>query len=113
VLEFVIMTAVALLFSSFSSPVLAAVFSFSLFVIGTFAEELRSFAALVSGPTRALTLGLAYLVPNFGSLNVISSVAHGNGIPPQMIALNSLYALLYSAAVVAGAVLIFERRNFK
>src|SRR5438105_3018507 len=49
VLEFVIMTAVALLFSSFSSPLLAAVMTFALFVIGTFAEELRTFAAMMPG----------------------------------------------------------------
>src|SRR5690242_1871741 len=41
VLQFVIVTALALLFSSFSSPLLSAVFAFSLFIIGTFAEDLR------------------------------------------------------------------------
>ncbi len=113
VLEFLIMTALALLFSSFSSPVLSAVFTFALFVIGTFAEELRTFAGLVTGPTRALSTALAYLVPNFASLNVIASVAHGNAIPGRLIVLNTAYALLYSAAAVAGAILIFERRNLK
>ena len=47
------------------------------------------------------------------TLNVISQVAHGNAVPGRLIALNSVYALLYSAAAVAGAVLIFERRNLK
>src|SRR5436305_927230 len=75
VLQFIIITALALLFSSFSSPLLSAVFAFSLFVIGSFAEDLRGFAAMAHGVTRWLATGAAYLVPNFSALNVISSVA--------------------------------------
>src|SRR5512142_909662 len=52
ILQFVIVTAIALLFSSFSSPLLSAVFTFSLFIIGTFAEDLRGFAAMASGPAK-------------------------------------------------------------
>ncbi|MGA3213797.1 MAG: ABC transporter permease subunit, partial [Terriglobales bacterium] len=51
-LEFVIITALALLFSCYSSPLLAAIFAFALFVIGTFAEDLRAFAAISTGFTR-------------------------------------------------------------
>ena len=43
VLEFLIICSLALLFSSFSSPLLSAVFAFSLFVIGSFADDLRGF----------------------------------------------------------------------
>src|SRR5579864_5297401 len=46
ILQFLIITALTLFFSSFSSPLLSAVFTFSLFVIGTFAEDLRGFAAM-------------------------------------------------------------------
>jgi ABC-type transport system involved in multi-copper enzyme maturation permease subunit len=41
ILEFLIICSLALLFSSFSSPLLSAVFAFSLFVIGSFADDLR------------------------------------------------------------------------
>src|SRR5262249_11767999 len=40
VLQFLIVTALALLFSCFSSPLLSAVFTFCLFVIGSFSEDL-------------------------------------------------------------------------
>ena len=39
VLQFFIICALALLFSSFSSPLLSAVFTFSLFIIGSFSED--------------------------------------------------------------------------
>ena len=113
VLQFVVITALALLFSSFSSPLLSAVFTFSLFVIGSFAEDLRGFAKLAHGLPGWLATGAAYLVPNFSALNVINQVAHGEPVSSQLIAYNTAYALIYSLAVLSGAVLIFERRNLK
>jgi len=113
VLQFVIVTALALLFSSFSSPLLSAVFTFCLFVSGTFAEDLRGFAQLTHGFTRWLATGAMYAIPNFSALNVISQVAHGEPLSGQLIFWNSAYALVYSLAVLSLAMLIFERRNLK
>lgn len=113
VLQFLILCSLALLFSSFSSPLLSAVFAFSLFVIGSFAEDLRGFAAMSHGLTRLLATGAAFLVPNFSALNVIGQVAHEQPIAARLIAYNTAYALAYSAMVICGAVLIFERRNLK
>jgi ABC-type transport system involved in multi-copper enzyme maturation permease subunit len=113
VLQFLIITAVALFFSSFSSPLLSAVFTFSLFVIGTFAEDLRGFAAMTHGITRWLATGAAYIVPNFSALNVINRVAHREAVSGQLMVYNTAYALVYALAVIAGATLIFERRSLK
>jgi ABC-type transport system involved in multi-copper enzyme maturation permease subunit len=113
ILEFFIVTAITLLFSSFSSPIFSAVFAFALFVIGTFAEDLRNFAALAHGVTKWLATGAAWLLPNFAALNVISQVAHSEPVSGQLVLFNTLYALLYSAAATAVAILIFERRNLK
>jgi len=112
-LQFLMMTAITLLFSTFSTSIFSAVFAFSLFVIGTFSEDLRNFAALAHGITKWFSTGAAYIVPNFASLNVIAQVGHEQPIGGRLIFFNTLYAVLYSAAVTAGAVLIFERRNLK
>ena len=113
VLQLVIITALALLFSSFSSPLLSAVFAFSLFVIGSFAEDLRGFAGLTQGVTRWLATGAAYLVPNLSALNVINSVAHEQPISGHLIFYNTAYALVYATMALCGAVLVFQRRNLK
>jgi ABC-type transport system involved in multi-copper enzyme maturation permease subunit len=112
-LQFLILCSLALLFSSFSSPLLSAVFAFSLFVIGSFAEDLRGFARMSHGFTQWLAMGAAYLVPNFSALNAIGQVAHEQPISAHLIAYNTAYALAYSAMAICGAVLIFERRNLK
>ena len=52
-------------------------------------------------------------MPNLASLNIITSVSHGQVVAGAVILHNTLYAVFYSLAVVAGAVLIFDRRNLK
>jgi ABC-type transport system involved in multi-copper enzyme maturation permease subunit len=113
ILQFLIICALALLFSSFSSPLLSAVFAFSLFIIGSFADDLRGFATLAHGLTRWVATGAAYLVPNFSALNVISAVAHQQPISWQLVLQNTLYTLFYTAMALSGAVLIFDRRDLK
>ncbi len=112
-LQFVLITSLALFFSTFSTPLMSSIFTFALFVIGTFSDDLRSFAAIAGGAAKWLATALAYLVPNFSSLNVITQVAHGVPVPGHLVALNTLYALIYAGAITSGAVLIFERRNLK
>src|SRR5581483_2878796 len=76
ILQFIVLTALTLLFSSFSSPLLSAIFAFGLYIIGTFAEDLRGFAFITTGVTHWAATAAAYVIPNFAALNVISSVAH-------------------------------------
>jgi Cu-processing system permease protein len=113
VLQFLMVCSLALLFSSFSSPMLAAVFTFALFVIGNLSEDLRGVASVVKGVGGWVATAAAYLVPNFSALNVINQVAHGDVVSGHLIAYNSAYALLYSTMAISGAVLIFQRRNLK
>src|SRR5690242_5928670 len=113
ILEFVVVTALALLFSSFSSPLLSAVFAFALFVIGSFSEDLRGFASMAHGLTKWLAIAAAYVIPNFSALNIINQVAHGTGVGGELVFWNTVYALVYTFAVLCGAVLVFEHRNLK
>jgi ABC-type transport system involved in multi-copper enzyme maturation permease subunit len=113
VLEFLIVCAIALLFSSFSTPLLSAVFAFSLFVIGSFADDLRGFAAMTHGATRWVAMGAAYLVPNFSAFNIVTSIAHERPVAGQLILTNTLYAFFYAALALSGAILVFEHRNLK
>lgn len=113
VLQFMMMVAITVLFSTFSSPIFSAIFAFALFVIGTFGNDLRNFAAMSKGATKWMATSAAYIMPNFASLNIISQVAHSQTVGANLVLFNTIYALLYSIAVTAAAVLIFERRNLK
>jgi ABC-type transport system involved in multi-copper enzyme maturation permease subunit len=68
---------------------------------------------MLGGIQHSLLMGMSYLVPNFGAMNVISRVAHQQAVAPALILQNSLYAFFYAAAALSAAVVIFENRNLK
>lgn len=112
--ELTIITALALLFSSFSSPALSALLTFLLFVIGHFTADLRAFAeTLNSAAARLLCDALYYLLPNLSRYAQITAAGHGQMPDASALVSALLYALFYDAALLAAATLIFKRRNFK
>lgn len=112
-LQYFIVTAVALLFSSFSSPLLSAVLAFALFIAGSLAEDLHGFAETAHGASSWLITAAAYAIPNLNSLNIIARVAHGDAVSGQIVFLNTIYTAFYVLICVSVATLVFERRNLK
>lgn len=112
-LQFMMIIAITLLFSSFSSPLLSALFAFGSFLIGNFAGDLRAAANLLDGIQRMVVLAISYLVPNFTALNIVAQVAHDQGVQPSYVLWNTLYAFCYIAVALSAAILIFENRDLK
>ncbi len=112
--ELMILTSVALLFSSFSSPALSALLTFFVFIIGHFSSDLKGLAtSMGSTAARILFSVLYYLLPNFSNYSYITPAAHGKTPDPTFVLLALVYALVYITIVLAGATLVFSRRNFK
>lgn len=112
--ELAILTAVAILFSSFSSPALSALLTFFVFIIGHFSQSLRDFAEnLGSTGAKIFFNAVYYLLPNLSFFSFITGAAHGDLPPPSMLSGAALYAVFYIGILLAAAILIFSRRNFK
>lgn len=112
--ELMILTGVALLFSSFSSPALSALLTFFIFIIGHFSAALKGLStSMGSTSARWLFGGLYYLLPNLANLSYITPAAHGEVPGVAHIATVVLYSLIYIAVILSAATLIFSRRNFK
>lgn len=112
--ELMILTAVALLFSSFSSPALSALMTFFIFVIGHFSADLKIFAASMGTTSARYFFGaLFYLLPNLSNYSYITPAAHGRTPAPALLLASLAYALLYITVLLSAATLIFNRRNFK
>lgn len=112
--ELMILTGVALLFSSFSSPALSALLTFFVFIIGHFSSDLKNLAtSMGSSATRWLFAGLYYLLPNLANLSYITPAAHGQLPAATQVAAVVLYAFVYVVVILSAATLIFSRRNFK
>src|SRR5438270_11546817 len=112
--ELMILTAVALLFSSFSSPALSALLTFFIFIIGHFSAYLNTFAASMGTMSARYLFGaLFYLLPNLSNYSYITPAAHGQTPPLALLFASLGYAVVYIAVLLAAATLIFNRRNFK
>lgn len=123
-LELAIITAFAVLFSTFSSPTLSAFLTVITFIIGSlnsdlylFAETLLSKAGSVAALTGGQKLGyyllqgVSHIAPNLQVFGYGNQVAYGQPMPfdPYVWA----YGIVYSAAIVILSILVFNRRNFK
>jgi ABC-type transport system involved in multi-copper enzyme maturation permease subunit len=112
--ELMILTSVALLFSSFSSPALSALLTFFVFIIGHFSADLKGLAtSMGSTSARWLFATLYYLLPNLANYSYITPAAHGQSPSGTMVIAAIVYALIYVSVILAAATLIFSRRNFK
>jgi ABC-type transport system involved in multi-copper enzyme maturation permease subunit len=113
-LEFALVTALALFFSCFSSPMLSTLFTMGIYVTGIFAQDIRDFGELTRNPgLQAATRILYYMVPNFHNFNAIAAAAHGDTIPFSLVWQNTLYAVLYVALLLLASSAVFSGRNLK
>src|SRR5882672_3256804 len=112
--ELMILTGVAMLFSSFSSPALSALLTFFVFVIGHFTDDLKTLAQTMrSAPTRWIFTALYNLLPNLANYNAITAAAHGVSPAPRYLLMTTLYGFIYAGVLLAATTLIFRRRNLK
>ncbi len=107
--ELVVVAAVAVLFSSLTSSTLAAIFTLSLAVAGNLTNEVRN---LWKGGAEWLGTVVWYAVPNLGALSLNEAVVYRTPLPEGAL-VAALYAILYAAAALAVASLLFERRDLR
>lgn len=111
--EILVVTAIALFFSTFTSTTLSAIFTLGLYVIGHLTADLRSMVAnSESGTVKAVVDVLYYLCPNLEMLNIKGQAAVGLVVAPEYLMLASLYGVLYAGLLLTGACLVFQQRDF-
>ena len=112
--EVMVITAVAVLFSTFSSPLLSAMMTLGLWVAGHFNADLRQFETVLDvQPAVYLARALYYVIPNLAPFNVRAEVVHGVPVASAHVGLTTAYAALYIAMLLAAAVAVFRSRDFK
>jgi Cu-processing system permease protein len=112
--QLMLTTAVALFFSTFSTPMLSMLLTLAVWVAGQFSGDLRNFQSAVDSPVAAaIARGLYYALPNLDALDVKNEVVHGLAIPWSAVGLGVASIAAYIGVLLSGAVLIFNRRDFK
>ncbi len=113
-MELMLITAVALFFSSFTTPYLAAMFTVGLWIIGHLLTDIRDFGNLPDAEgIRPITQALYWGLPNLDRLDLKGPAAAGQVIEIGTVLWRALYALLYSTLLLIGAICLFQRRDFR
>jgi ABC-type transport system involved in multi-copper enzyme maturation permease subunit len=112
--ELALVVALATLFSSFTTPLLASFFSCGIWLAGNLTRDLRDHGANSSSAlVREGTVWMHRILPDLESFNLSIQAAHQLPIAASDIWFPALYGAGYVAIILAFATLIFERRDFR
>ena len=118
--ELLVVTAIAVLFSSISTPILSAVFTFFTYVAGQFASDVMLMSEMLAPEAgapvgwdirRILLEALYRVMPNLDMMNVRLNSVHGIAISNAQLGWTILYAVAYAGLVLVIGCALFERRN--
>lgn len=113
-LELAILTSIAILFSSFSSPALSALLTFLVFIIGHLSASLLDLATSLGSKAAIYVFeAIYYVMPNLANYSFRTEAANGMFPNAPMIFGGIAYAIVYASIVLTASILIFSRRNFK
>jgi ABC-type transport system involved in multi-copper enzyme maturation permease subunit len=112
--EVAVIVAIALLFSAFTTPMLASLFAAALWVIGHLSRDLRALGAQSEDASvRTVTELLYRALPDLEAFDLSRLAAHQLPLAASDLVLPLLYALGYVALALVAATWIFERRDFR
>ena len=120
--QVLVVTSVAVLFSSFSTPLLSGLYAFGVTLSGLFMPELHAAIAakLKDSPQAARVLiGATHVLPDLhlffvsgGTVDGAAVSVHGHYVGWGYVGSAGAYGLLYSACVLVIAAVVFSRRDF-
>jgi len=112
--ELSLLSAAALFFGSFTTPMLAAAFSFSLFLIGHLLGDLRAFGQRSHSEMAKLATRIAYrLLPDLSLLDLKAQAASELSVRFHAVWTGALYGISYAALLLVLAIIVFRKRDLK
>ncbi|TKB57197.1 MAG: hypothetical protein E8D49_13705 [Nitrospira sp.] len=112
-LELMVITAVALLFSTFTSATLSAIFTLAIYAVGHLSTDLKQFGAQMDSVGKAALNAIYYVLPNLERFNLKGQVIHHVKISGTDVLLTTAYGLAYAGLLLVLASIIFQRRDFQ
>ncbi len=113
-IELLFLTAIAVFFSSFSTPTLSGLFTLSAYIIGHLTEDIKRFGEeSESAMVKSASEFLYYLLPNLENFNIKNQAVHGVAIGGGEVALVIVYGVIYISLILFASTVIFQGRDFK
>lgn len=110
--ELAVIASFALLFSSITNPILAALMTFATYVMGHLSWSLMLLKEKLSGAGAVLCDVVYWLTPNLERLNIKAEAVHGISLASGRVAFALIYGLAYALVVLVVACIAFERKDF-
>jgi ABC-type transport system involved in multi-copper enzyme maturation permease subunit len=111
-LQLMVITALAILFSCLTNPIVSCILTLAIYVIGHLLWSLDLLEArMVSGAGKALCAALGYLLPHLDRFDIKGQVVHGIPVAPAALYGAAIYALVYGGAVLLLACAVFQRKE--
>lgn len=111
-IEMLLLTAAAIFFSTFSTPVMSAMFTLGLYMIGHMSNDMLNFGKLTGQESlNRVVEAVFYVVPDLERLN-LKNVLVNEVVSPEVFASSLSYGLLYIAGLLLLSMMIFEGREF-
>ena len=105
--------AVAILFGVFTSPLLAMLLSFSVYLMGNYTGDLVEVGKISKNPQLEFFTQFLYVViPDLSRLDLKNDAVYGILPSINNLFFNGFYGLVYTFLLLAIATLIFSRRQF-
>lgn len=112
--EFLVVTAIAVFFSSFSTPILSGIFTLSAYVLGHLSWSLLLLRDRIGeGFGATLCEWLYRLLPNLERFNVKAEVVHDLVLPASRVGWSAFYGVAWTSLILVAAALAFSRRDFQ
>lgn len=112
--KLMVLVAVAILFSTFTSPTLAGLFTGFTYIVGFYSSDLKNTDSIVDSDfVPRLTGAIYYLLPNFRNFDVKAQAVAGAPLPLGQIGWAVAYALVYVCLLLVASTWIFRSRNFR
>jgi ABC-type transport system involved in multi-copper enzyme maturation permease subunit len=112
-IELCILTAVAILFSCFSTPILSSLYSLAFYLIGHLSWSMETLIKKVKPGIGKTLLQILYtFLPDLENFNFKTEVVHNLPLPSEIYLHSFLYGLFYSLFLLALAMIIFHRKDF-
>ncbi|MFN8587977.1 MAG: ABC transporter permease subunit [Candidatus Eisenbacteria bacterium] len=112
-LELTVITAVAVMFSALSTPVLSSLYTLGVFLAGQWCDDLRLFAQRAPEGLRTLLEWCANVLPNLSLFDMRTLASLGETTSALHLGVATGYALLYCGCVLALGAAAFESRDFR
>jgi ABC-type transport system involved in multi-copper enzyme maturation permease subunit len=114
-LQLSLITAIAITLGVLTSSLLATALTFAVYLMGNITQDILKLSRLSSNPgIERITQALYLVLPDLSRLNLKNEAVYGLAALPDPVSLviNSGYSLIYTALLLAIAILIFSQKEF-